>query len=351
MLIHLRLNVPAELSADVQELLRTTGCSTNLTVHPGASLVPAGDLIECDLARELAEEVVTRLKGLGLDRSGGIVLSTPTATPFAEAHRLEEVAPGDPEDAVIWDAVIDEAYSASRGTVSFHAFLVLATLLASIAVITDSAVLVVGAMVVGPEFGTVAAIATGLVFGRVGLSLRALRLLVLGFLFAMAVVAVLAFVADLSGLVTNEMVTRPRPQTGFIWHPDRWSFIVALIAGAAGVLALTTARANAMVGVFISVTTIPAAGNFALAIGTWSPGEMRGSIAQLGVNLAGMVLAGAVVLVLQRLLWNRVLVASQRLFTPPWERRRGAVDTSPRSTARPASRRATERSGSGSGGG
>ena len=32
---------------------------------------------------------------------------------------------------------------------------------------------------------------------------------------------------------------RPRPQTGFIWHPDRWSFIVALMAGAAGVLAMT----------------------------------------------------------------------------------------------------------------
>ena len=85
------------------------------------------------------------------------------------------------------------------------------------------------------------------------------------------------------------MVTRTRPQTGFIWHPDRWSFIVALIAGAAGVLALTTSRANAMVGVFISVTTIPAVGNLALALGVWAPSEIRGSAAQLAVNLGGMV--------------------------------------------------------------
>jgi hypothetical protein len=69
------------------------------------------------------------------------------------------------------------------------------------------------------------------------------------------------------------------------------------------------------VGVFISVTTVPAAGNLALALGTWAPSEMRGSAAQLGVNIAGMVLAGVVVLVLQRLLWSRVLRTSQRLFS------------------------------------
>ena len=47
------------------------------------------------------------------------------------------------------------------------------------------------------------------------------------------------------------------------WHDTRTllALIVALIAGAAGVLALTSARAGGLTGVFISVTTIPAAGN------------------------------------------------------------------------------------------
>lgn len=315
MLVHLRLTVPSALSSAVVDLLRHADRSANLTLHPGASLSPEGDLVECDVARELVGELLDRLKALGLHESGGIVVTTPTATPFAAARRLERSAPGDPDDAVIWESVIEQSYAASRPTVSFHVFLVLATLLAAIAVVTDSSVLVIGAMVVGPEFGTVAAIATGLVFGRAGLTWRAARLLVLSFVTAIAVVALLSVVAWLTGLVTTEMVTRARPQTGFIWHPDRWSFIVALIAGAAGVLALTTARANAMVGVFISVTTVPAAGNLALAIGVWAPSEMRGSIAQLGVNIAGMVLAGVVVLVLQRLLWNRVLRASRGLFS------------------------------------
>jgi uncharacterized hydrophobic protein (TIGR00271 family) len=320
MLVHLRLTVPTDLADAVVELLRHDDRSANLTHHVGASLSPVGDLVECDVARELAGEVIARLRDLGLHDSGGIVVTTPTSTPFTAARRLERAAPGDPDDAVIWEAVIEQCYAASRTTVSYYLFFVLASLLAAIAVITDSAVLVVGAMVVGPEFGTVAAIATGLVFGRWGLTAKALRLLVSGIVVSVVVVALLSLVGGLTGLITADMVTRPRPQTGFIWHPDRWSFIVALIAGAAGVLALTTARANAMVGVFISVTTIPAVGNLALALGVWAPSEIRGSAAQLAVNLAGMVLAGAVVLVLQRLLWVRTLAAAQRLFSSRGQR-------------------------------
>lgn len=314
MLVHLRLTVPTELSEAVVRLLVDHECATNVTFQEGASLVPEGDLVECDVAKELTGEVLRHLKDLGLDESGGILVSTPSAWPFAAARRLEELAPGDPDDAVIWDSVIDRGYAAARPTVTFHVFLVLATLLASIAVITDSAVLVIGAMVVGPEFGTVAAVALGVVFRRWSLTVQALRLLLLGFAVAILVVAALALVADLAGLVTSAMVSRPRPQTAFIWHPDRWSFIVALIAGAAGVLALSTEKANAMVGVFISVTTVPAAGNLALALGTWTRSEIGGSLAQLFVNLGGMVLAGAVVLGLQRLLWQRVTAASERLF-------------------------------------
>ena len=53
---------------------------------------------------------------------------------------------------------------------------------------------------------------------------------------AIAVVTVIAFVSHEVGMFTREQVTAPRPLTGFIWHPDVWSFIVALVAGAAGAL-------------------------------------------------------------------------------------------------------------------
>jgi uncharacterized hydrophobic protein (TIGR00271 family) len=313
MLVHLRLNVPTAVVDRVHQVLVEHPGTTNLTVHPGASVRPAGDLVECDVVRESADTVLGLLGDTGLSETGGIVVSTPTSTPFAAASRLEEQVPGDPDDAVLWDSVLEEARAASRPAVSFHLFLVLATVLAAIAVVTDSAILVIGAMVVGPEFGTVAAIATGVVLRDPGLSWRAVRLLVTGFALAVALVGLLALLAEVTGLVSSEMVSRPRPQTGFIWHPDRWAFIVALVAGAAGVLAMTTDKSRAMIGVFIAVTTVPAAGNLALALGTWTVPEMRGSVAQLVINLVGMVLSGTVVLLVQRILAERVEPVRARL--------------------------------------
>lgn len=314
MLMHVRLTVPEELSASVQTLLSDHEGTTNLVVLTGASREPVGDLIECDVAREVANEVLDGLRDLGLPKVGGVVVSTPTATPFVAARRLEALAPGDPDDAVIWEQVIDHAYGASRPTVTFHAFLLLATILAGIAVLTDSPVLVVGAMVVGPEFAAVAAACTGLVFRRWALVARSLQLLVFSFAFAIVAAALIAWIAHRAGMFDAELVTRARPLTAFIWHPDRWSVAVALVAGVAGVLALTTDRSEAMVGVFISVTTVPAAGNLALAIATWNGDEMRGSLAQLGVNLACMILSGALTLALQRLFWRRLSASSHRLF-------------------------------------
>jgi uncharacterized hydrophobic protein (TIGR00271 family) len=243
-----------------------------------------------------------------------VLVMTPDSTPFVEAERIAALAPGDPEDAVIWPEVVERATGEGRPTVTYLVFMVLAVVLAAVAVLTDSSILVVGAMVVGPEFGAVGAVSVGLVLGKWAVAGRGAALLLGGFVFAILVVAFLALLASWGGVVEVSMLRAARPQTGFIWRPDVWSFVVAVVAGAAGVLAMTTDRANAMVGVFISVTTVPAAGNFALALALGDGPEMLGSAEQLGVNLFGMLLAGSLVVLTQRLVWDRVLRLSERVF-------------------------------------
>jgi uncharacterized hydrophobic protein (TIGR00271 family) len=313
-LVHARLTLPADLTPQVRELLIEHDCVTNVTLVEGASLEPEGDLVEADVAREQAGAVLEELLALGVGERGGVVLTTPTGTPFDAAARLEAAAPGHPDDAVIWESVAAQATAGAVPTVSFHIFLVLAVALAAIAVVTDSAVLVVGAMVVGPEFSAVAAASAGIVLRRAGLVWSSLRLLVLSFAFAIAVVTVLALVARATGLVTAADVTSPRPNTGFIWHPDIWSFIVALLAGAAGALALAIEKTATMVGVFISVTTVPAAGNLALGLAVWESGEILGSLEQLGANIVGMIVSGTLLLAFMRWRWPQVTAFSERLF-------------------------------------
>ncbi len=306
MLVHLRLTVPADLTPTVRTLLIDDDRATNVVVHEGVCLEPEGDLWEADVARESVNELLERLREAGLGERGGILVSTPDSTPFAAAERLERAAPGDPEDAVIWASVLEEAEDSSVPTLSFQLFLVFAVVLAAVAVITDSAVLVVGAMVVGPEFGAVAAACVGLVFGRWRLSAKALGLLAGSFTGAVLVVTGLAALAHLGGLLDASDITAARPQTDFIFRPDVWSFVVAIVAGMIGALALSLGKTSAMVGVFISVTTVPAAGNLALGLALAVPAEILGSLAQLGLNLAGLFLAATVFLTFQRLCWHRL---------------------------------------------
>ena len=79
------------------------------------------------------------------------------------ADQAEAEAPGEGADAVIWDEVSRQTGEDSRLTWSFLAFLVLATQLAAIGIVTDSTIAIVGAMAVGPEFGPLAALAVALV--------------------------------------------------------------------------------------------------------------------------------------------------------------------------------------------
>lgn len=278
--------------------------TTNVVVLRGCAVRPEGDLVQCEVTREAVSDVLGWLRAQGIYDDGSVVLSDVRAAPSKNARGTERAAAGAPDDAIVWDAVLDSAYGEVRGSWSFYAFLTLATAIASVAVVTDSSILVVGAMVVGPEFGVVAALALGLAAGRVALVKDSSWLLLKGFVFAIAVTFALALIARGVGWVELADVTGSRPLTGFIWRPDKWSAVVAVLAGTAGVLSQTAGRANALVGVFISVTTVPAAGDFALSLALGASEQLAGSAAQLGINLVGMTLAGVVTLLAQRCLWK-----------------------------------------------
>ncbi|SNS18776.1 DUF389 domain-containing protein [Actinomadura mexicana] len=306
-MLHLRAIVPAERTEVVCKELAACAGATNVVVIEGAARAPRGDLVTADIARESANEVLDALRALGVDRDGSIALDKVDLTLSDRAEVAKDLAPGHGDDAVVWEELDRQVSEGTALTWSFVAFLVLATQLAAIAALIDSPVLVVGAMVLGPEFAAIAAICYGLVRLQPGRIVHAVRALVIGFATAIAVTYVCALAARWTGVIELDRLPDDRPLTAFIYSPDRWSFIVALLAGAAGVLSLTAGKSSALVGVFISVTTVPAAGNLAVAMALKHGSEINGSLLQLGVNVAGMIIAGALTLLLQRAVWAAVL--------------------------------------------
>jgi uncharacterized membrane protein len=95
-----------------------------------------------------------------------------------------------------------------------------------------------------------------------------------------------------------------RPVSDLINNPNLFSVIVAILAGIVGVVSLTEARAGALIGVFISVTTIPAAADVGLSLGYESWSEARGSAFQLLLNVTVLIVIGALGLRAQRIIWG-----------------------------------------------
>ena len=223
----------------------------------------------------------------------------------AAADRAEKASAGFPTDAVIWEEVETRTSENIELSGSFLAFMVLACLIASVGVILDSPVLIIGAMVVGPEFGPIAGLCVAFVQRRADVFRRSLLALAVGF--PVGITAAFLFSLFIRGvdLAPDDFTASVHPLTHFISHPDAFSLLVAVFAGTAGVLSLTSTKSGALVGVLISVTTIPAAANVgvAAAYGDWT--EWRGALTQLVVNLTGICLAGVTTLFVQRRLYLR----------------------------------------------
>ena len=298
-MLHLRISVPTELTDSVVESLSAEPTVSSLALMKGASIKPAGDVVTADITREHANGVLGRLRDLGVARDGTLHVD-PVPTWLSQAALDAEArAPGSAADAVVWPEVGARAYSESELNGTYLVFMIMATLIAGIAIVLDSQILIIGAMVLGPEFGPIAALGLALVLRRRALLGLAARTLVIGFVAGIAVTALAALAARALGWIDRTTIVAARPATAFIYHPDQWSFIVAVLAAVAGVLSLTSGRLGGLSGVFISVTTIPAAGNIALGLALWAPDEILGSAAQLGINLVAMTVAGWLTLAIQ----------------------------------------------------
>ncbi|PYC76014.1 hypothetical protein C7C45_02615 [Micromonospora arborensis] len=302
-MLHLRVIAPVDRSAEVVDLLTAEPGVTHLAVLTGAARQPQGDLILCDVVRESADGVLRSLQQLGVEARGGIAAEDVELTISASADRAAEEAPGSGADAVVWDEIAAKTGEQTELSGTYLVLLVVATMIAGIGVLLDQPILIVGAMVVGPEFGPLAALCVALWRRRLDVIGKSVQALTVGFLAAMVATVLSTWALTAAGLVNEEMLLAARPLTDFIWRPDALSWVVGLLAGVAGMLSLTSKKSGSLVGVLISVTTVPAAANVAVAAayGVWD--EAGGSALQLVINLSAIVLAGLLTLLVQQAWW------------------------------------------------
>jgi uncharacterized hydrophobic protein (TIGR00271 family) len=301
---HLRVATTGAVTERVVALLAAEPGVSNLVVLPGAARRPAGDAVQCDVRSSAANSVLTRLKAACDGSEGPIAIEVVDAVIGERPQRATRFGIVQRDIAPVWDVVDAKIRYEAVYAPSFYTLLSIAGLIGAVAILINSQILIVGAMVVGPEYSAIMGVALGIDRRDRRLVTSGLLALTAGFLAAIILTLLFGLVIRGVGETPRAFSEGVRPVAALISSPDVFSVVVAVLAGIVGVVSLTESRAGALIGVFISVTTIPAAANLGLSVayGDWAKAE--GSIYQLLLNVVVLIVVGALVMRLQRRIWR-----------------------------------------------
>lgn len=311
-MLQLRIITPEHLTDTVLEHLRDDPGAINIALHPGSSVDPAGDVVVVDVVRERGNALMERLVELQLHELGSISIATLDAVTSARAEQAEVEAPGSELDAIVWQELEGRARGDSHWSITFGVLMAIAAVIAGVGVLVDSPVLIIGAMIVGPEYGPLSALAIGLFRRQRPVATRAASTLLSGLAIAVLAAAAATVLFLLVGEASLDNSPQSRFLTAFVTEPNFFSFVVAFVAGIAGTIALTRGRQETLAGVLVSVTTIPAAAAVGVdaVFGEWH--DAWGGLVQLGINVTSIVLASVLTLAVHDRSERRKVRATER---------------------------------------
>jgi uncharacterized hydrophobic protein (TIGR00341 family) len=237
------------------------------------------------LARvEKQQDLVDQIQGaLGQDTQWRITISPIEAT-IPEPEPLEG-APQSPEQATREELYAEIAQGA-RIDVDFVLLVVASTVVAAIGLIENNVAVVIAAMLIAPLLGPNVAMAFGSILGD-------RELLARGALASLAGTSISVLAAAAIGLgfpgraISGELLL----QTS-LGYSD---MLLALAAGAAGALSLTTRLPAALTGVMVAVALLPPATALGYTLGLGEFGLAAGAAALVAANVVCVSLAAQLV--------------------------------------------------------
>jgi uncharacterized hydrophobic protein (TIGR00271 family) len=297
-MLRLRSSVPHHQADDFGALLRDLEGVRRIvqqaeTETPGSSYV-----FVADVEPAVADRLIDEITGLGLGVEDYVLSKVDVIAP---QHRHQHGDFG--SDGFAWIEVIGQARANSRPLARYLALINVAAVIAALGVITNSSILIVGAMAVSPDLLPICATAVGIVGRRYSLAQRAFSTLVLGLGLVVVTAMVLSALLKWTGLLPDGFAVEQSSLSNLA-HTDYSTVLIALAAGVAAMLSFET-RASAAVGVAISVTTIPASAYLGVALGGGGIEHALGAAVVLAINVSLLIVSATLTLAVQRWLPNR----------------------------------------------
>jgi uncharacterized hydrophobic protein (TIGR00271 family) len=294
--LRLRSSVNAERADRFGDLLRELDGVRRVVEQPDRASAAAATVFVADVEASAADELVEAIAELGIHADDYVLAKVDVVAPLRR-HRAGDI------EGFAWIEVLGQARLNSRPLARYLALTTVAAVIAALGVISNSSILMIGAMAVSPDLLPICATCVGLVAGRGRLARRSFETLTLGLVLVVVVVTALSAALAAAGLLPDGFqVTDSSLST--LAQTDYSTVLIALAAGVAAMLSFET-RAAAAVGVAISVTTMPASAYLGVAIGSGSAGEGLGALVVLAINVSLLIVSGSLTLMLQRWIPNR----------------------------------------------
>jgi len=194
---------------------------------------------------------------------------------------------------VFEDKVFIEGPQTRRRLVNFFALLLLATIIATYGVLSNSTATVIGAMIVAPLMGPIMAVTAAVVMGSEPRALRSLALTAAGIFSVILFSFLLAWIVPeltISFVNNGEIASRI--------NPGLYALLTALGAGAAGSFITSRAEiADSIGGVAIAISLVPplCVVGISLRCGNWAAAS--GAFLLFMTNLLAILLAGGIAFV------------------------------------------------------
>jgi uncharacterized hydrophobic protein (TIGR00271 family) len=190
------------------------------------------------------------------------------------------------------DKTFIEGPQTARRVTNFFTLLLLATVIATYGVLSNSTATVIGAMIVAPLMGPIIALTSAVVMGSLPRTLRALALTGAG------IIAVIVFSYLLSWIVPSFTIsfTSNGEITSRI-NPGLLALLTALGAGAAGAFIVSRAEiADAMGGVAIAISLVPPLCVVGISLRCGQMSAAWGALLLFMTNILAILFAGGVVM-------------------------------------------------------
>ncbi len=251
------------------------------------------------LPQAAVEPVLESLHEAGLDREAyTVVLNAETVISRRFDDLVDRYEEGEENgDRIAREELAARARSLAPSWRTFTIMTVVSSVVATAGLLLDSAAVVVGSMVIAPLIGPAMATSTGSVVDDRELLVRGVKQQVVGGVLAVVAATIFAGLLRTGHIVpleTADVFAIDEVRERLV--PDVLSLVIALGAGAAGALSLSTGVSTALVGVMIAAALVPPTAVVGIGLAWGSPRTVSGALVLVLVNFLSINFAALAVL-------------------------------------------------------